>query len=55
MAHHLGSFQEVDPGTVARTISVLRVLARYHRHRVVGAEHIPSSGRCLVVVMKSFV
>jgi 1-acyl-sn-glycerol-3-phosphate acyltransferase len=31
----------------------MRVVARYHRHRVVGIEHVPQEGRCLVVVNHS--
>jgi len=42
-----------DSKAIERGISVLRVLARYHRHRVNGLEHVPTSGAALIVVNHS--
>ena len=41
---------EPDPTVIRRVVTVLRPLQRYHRHRVVGMEHIPTTGRALLVV-----
>lgn len=35
------------PGTVRRLAPLLAPLARYHRHRLVGAEHVPATGAFL--------
>ena len=36
--------------TVRRLMSLMRPVMHYHQHRVVGLEHIPLSGPCLLVV-----
>lgn len=38
-----------DPTAVRRVAAALRPLMRYHRYRVVGLEHVPRSGPCLLV------
>ncbi len=43
----------IDPTVIARVERVLRPLARYHRFTLVGAEHVPRSGACLLVVHHS--
>lgn len=42
-----------DPQVIQRVVRTLRPLQRYHRHRVVGMEHLPRSGRVLLVVHHS--
>lgn len=42
-----------DPQVIQRVVHILRPLQRYHRHRVVGMEHLPRAGRVLLVVHHS--
>lgn len=43
-----------DPTAVNALYGAYELLCRYHRHRVVGMEHIPTSGRCVLAVNHSF-
>jgi len=43
-----------DPATYRRTASVLRPLQRLHRQHVSGFEHVPPTGRVLLVMHHSF-
>lgn len=38
-----------DDKAVRRAIALMRLLMRYHRYRVVGLEHVPRTGACLLV------
>jgi 1-acyl-sn-glycerol-3-phosphate acyltransferase len=43
----------VDDRSLRSTLAVIRVLQRYHRHRVVGLDHIPETGPALLVINHS--
>ncbi len=43
----------LDDRTLRQVERLLRPLARYHRFELVGAEHVPRSGPCLLVVHHS--
>lgn len=47
-------YHEPSEMAVSTLYTAYDALAKYHRHEVVGMEHIPASGRCLVVVNHSF-
>jgi 1-acyl-sn-glycerol-3-phosphate acyltransferase len=42
-----------EPQTREKALRVLRAIARFHRHRAVGMEHIPKQGPTLIVVNHS--
>ncbi len=48
-------YQEPVAEKVARLHRVYQALGRYHRNRVVGAEHLPRQGRALLVFNHSFI
>lgn len=43
-----------DPAVYARAVRVMRPLQAYHRHHVAGLDHVPRTGRLLLVVHHTF-
>lgn len=47
-------FHEPDETAVNALYGAYEILAKYHRHEVVGIDNVPQHGRCLLVVNHSF-
>lgn len=48
-----GPYPDVDPAMIAKLERLLRPLADLHHFQLVGAEHVPRTGACLLVVHHS--